>query len=143
MPGAPVLLGDVVTKDVFNGLPCGGVVIVSGDYHTTDPTPTEFTPSQRAQNLVLVVNISAVSGAGATVTVEVDGWDKGSLSWVPLLTSAGLVAVGASILRIGPNITATANISAQSPLFETMRVKPVGSGTRTTLNYSISANFSA
>lgn len=121
--------------------PYTGTLIVSGAYNAADPAAAEFTPLS-ATGLTVVVDITALTGAGCTLTVNIEGFDKASGKWVTLLTSAGLVATGTTVLRVDPRIPVSANVTAQSALFEKMRVRPVKSGTTTTLTYSIGATVS-
>jgi hypothetical protein len=139
----PLTAGDVVCGDIFTALPATGTILPSADYHLAAPAPVEFNVPQRAQNLAITIVITAQSGAGNTLTVEVDAFDKASATWIPLLTSAGLVAAGTTVLRIGPAATPSANVAAQSPLFETLRLKTTEAGTVTTLNFSVGATFTA
>jgi hypothetical protein len=82
------------------------------------------------------------SGAGNTLTVNIEGFDPASGKWVTLLTSAGLVAVATTQLHVSPYMTASANVVAQLSLPEVIRVRPVKSGTTTTLTYSIGIHVS-
>jgi len=145
MTSAKRTLTDSVSNDSFgaNGglLPYNGIILVSGAYQAADPAPIEFTPVG-ATDLKLLIDITVISGAGATLTVTVEGWNKAASSWVPVLVSAGLVAVATTTLHVSPNMTAAANVTANATLYETMRVRPVKSGTTTTLTYSIGGNIS-
>jgi hypothetical protein len=141
----PITAGDVVAQDDFTTLPGGGTVYPAQSWAASGATPpaVEFGVPQRAQNLIVTVNVTAISGAGNTLTVNVEGYDKASNTWIPLLVSAGLVATGLVTMRVGPNITAASNVAAQSPLLETLRIRNGQAGTLTTLAYSIGASFSA
>lgn len=137
---------DQVSVDDFSGargLPISGTLIASGAYQAADPSPAEFTPPFNATALEVVIDITVITGAGNTLTVTIEGFDKASGKWVSLLVSAGLVAVATTKLRISAYATAAGNTVAQENLFETMRVRPVKSGTTTTLTYSIGGHFSA
>lgn len=120
----------------FGNYPKAGTAIASGDYKAADPTPAEF-GTLGAVGLTVVIDITVQSGAGNTLTVNVEGFDPASGKWVTLLTSAGLVAVATTAIIVDPRVAASANVVAQKPLYEKMRVRPVKSGTTTTLNYSI------
>lgn len=120
----------------FGNYPKSGTAIVSGAYNAADPTAAEF-GTLGAVGLTVVIDVTAVSGAGATVTVNVEGFDPASGKWVTLLTSAGLIAVATTPIIVDPRVAPTANVAAQKPLFERMRIRPVKSGTTTTLSYSI------
>lgn len=124
------------------GLPKSGIVLASGAYNAADPAPVEVTPPVDSVNVSFIVNVSAISGAGAQVTVEIDVWDDAQSGWVPVLTSAAINANGNTILKVGSNIAASANVAANQPLGQIMRVKFTKAGTTTTLSYSCSAQFS-
>lgn len=139
-------LTDQASKDPFGhavGLPKSGVVLASGDFKAADPAPIEVTTPYGANNVTLIISITVQSGAGNTLTVTVERWDEAKQGWVAMLVSAGLVAVADTELRIGTNIAASANVAANTVLPMVFRVKPVKSGTTTTLNYSIGAHFTA
>lgn len=130
-----------MASDIFavgvDALPYSGTLIVSGDYKAADPAPAEFTPLG-ATGIVVIINITAQTGAGNTLTVHIDAWDPASQTWIAdVLVSAGLVATGSGFLTVDPRVVAAANVKAQMPLFQKMRVRPVKSGTTTTLNYSV------
>lgn len=120
-------------------MPITGTLVASGAYNAADPSAAEFATTG-ATGLNVFINVTAISGAGATLTVHIEGYDKASGTWVTLLTSAGLVATGAVVLTVDPRITGSTNVIAQKGLMEKMRVRPVKSGTTTTLTYSIGAN---
>jgi hypothetical protein len=119
-------------------LPFAGTVIKSADFSGADPTPTELA-LLGAEALTITVNITAISGAGATLTVSIDAWDEASQTWVNQLTSLGLTATGATQIYVSHHMTPVANVAAQKPVAPRMRVRPVRSGTTTTLTYSIGA----
>lgn len=141
----PLTAGDLVSGSHFTTLPTNDAIYVPQSYAAQGATPAaiEFGCPQRAVNIMLVVNVTVISGAGNTLTVNLEGFDKTSGTWIPMLVSAGLVATGVVTMRVGPNITAGANVAAQMPLFETMRVRNGQAGTLTTLAYSIGAHFTA
>ncbi len=86
------------------------------------------------------LDITAASGGGG-VTVTIYGYDEGSATYVSLLASALKTATGHTTLRVDPRIAASANVAAQDGLPGKVRVACVGSGTRTTLTYSVGVSF--
>ena len=131
---------DQASAVLFGGqsLPCSGTLLVSGDY-TTDAAPVEFTPPRGAISLVVTLNITTITSA--TLTAYIDGWDPASSTWVNILTSAGKTSTGTTSLTVSPYMTAVTNLTAQSPLYETMRLRTLGTDTPAALPYSASANF--
>lgn len=121
-------------------MPITGTLVASGAYQAADPSAAEFCP-RGATGMTVTTSVTVISGAGATLTVHVEGYDKASGTWVTLLTSAGYVATGAVVITIDPRIVAATNVVAQKGLMERMRVRPVKSGTTTTLTYSIGASL--
>lgn len=123
-------------------LPQSGVAVASGDYSAADPAPVTFEPTG-AVGLTIVTDITAISGAGAQIVVNIEGFDPASGKWILLLASAALTATGTTVQIVDPrDATLTANVTAQKPLFGLMRVRPVKSGTTTTLTYSIGVTAS-
>lgn len=126
-------------------VPASQAIIATGDYKTTDPTPVEVTPPLSASTLMVVLDITAQTGAGNTVTLNIEVWDPAKLAFVAVGTAPTFAVGGATTNRVivtpwmvpaaGPPIT------LQSVLGQTMRIRPVGSGTRTTLNYTVSAHW--
>lgn len=110
----------------------------SADYSAADPAPVEVATGTPA--ILVGINVTAISGSGATLTVTVEGYDLASNTWRTLLASAGLVANGFVLLAIDPRLTAAANLIAKVNVPSRIRVKPVKSGTTTTLTYSISVD---
>jgi len=125
-----------------DNLPYSGTYIVSGDYKSTDPTAVSV-GVQGASHATIVIVTTALSGAGCTVTPTVQGYDPASNSWYTLLAITGITSATTTIARIGPNVTASAGVAAQIGLPRTIRVSCVGSGTRTTLTYSVGLHLHA
>jgi hypothetical protein len=139
---------DQESADKFGGLhsmPRGGTILASFNGAAADPPPIEFTPMS-VDNLKVICNVSVISGAGATLVVNIDVWDKASGLWFLVLAGTGQTAVttpltpqAGSVLHVSPNMTAVAGQVANACCGETMRIRPVKSGTTTTLVYSIGA----
>lgn len=99
-------------------------VIATGDYKSSDPTPVTLKKGA-ANGLEIVVAPSAQTGSGNTVTVT--------------LTDADTSAVLGSF-----TVTAAVSVTYTIELARTVRrvtVTPVGTGTRTTLNYPVTARW--
>lgn len=112
----------------------------SADYKSVDPATVDIVCPEDAVGMKVELDITAASGGGG-VTVTISGYDEGSATWVTLLVSALKTGVAHTTLRIDPRLTAAANTIAQDGLPGKVRIACVGSGTRTTLTYSVGASF--
>lgn len=85
-------------------------------------TPTAVTlPAGRYNYLNLTIDATAVT-ATPSVVVTVDALDPVSGKYYNLLTSAAITAISTTVLRIGPTLTAVANLAANQALPDTLRV---------------------
>ena len=101
------------------------------------PTAVELDMST-AHGLVLVVDCT-VYPAAASVVVNVDGVDPTSgTSWT-ILDATAVTATGTSILRISPEMTASAGAIARDVVPSIIRVTPVHADTDS-ITYSVSAH---
>jgi hypothetical protein len=95
--------------------------------------------NQYARGVTVLVDITAISGAGATLTVTIEGKDPVSGKYYTLLTSAGLIATGTTVLRVHPNVAVSANVAAQLPMPKTWRTRVTIVGTNPSVTAKISA----
>lgn len=88
-------------------------------------TPTAVTvPTGRFKSLHLVIDVTAVTST-PSVVCTIDGLDPVSGKYYNLLTSAALTESGVPftrVLKIGPGLPVTANLSANDVLPSTIRV---------------------
>jgi hypothetical protein len=115
----------------------------SGDYKAVDPVPV-LIPTLGASGLIIFVHMTAATGAGNTVTVNIDVFDPVSGAFITIGTAALTSAVADFIVVVDPRVTADPTVPAgskhvQIPLPDQLRIRAIGSGTRTTLNYSVGA----
>lgn len=128
----------------MQALPVNATALIpSADYSAADPTPV-LVPTLGATGLIVFVHMTAASGAGNTVTVNIDAFDPVSGGFVNIGQAALTSAVADFIVVVDPRIAADPTIPAgskhvQIPLPDRLRIRPVGSGTRTTLTYSVGA----
>jgi hypothetical protein len=87
----------------------------------------------------VVVDITAISGAGATLTLIVEGKDPVSGKYFPLLTSAGLTAISTTVLTVYPGIAVTANVTASTIVPRSWRVRYTITGTTPSVTATIGA----
>lgn len=94
--------------------------------------------SGKSQRLNLTIDIT-VAGGTPTLTVFIEGKDGGSGKWYPILTSAALAAVATTVLRVGPGLTAAANLVANDQMPPVFRIRAVVGGTTPAVTARISA----
>lgn len=120
-------------------VPAADTIVVSGDYKATDPT-TVVLRTKGATSLRVNCKASANSGGGG-VTITISGVDPASGLLYTLLASALITDTAMHTYIVDPRILAATNLNAQAPMPAVVKVAFVGSGTRTTLTYSASAEL--
>lgn len=75
-----------------------------------------------SEYLEVVLDLTVNAGGLGSVTVLIEGYDAGKDGFFTLLQSAALTAVALTRLTVGPGLPVTANISANSPLPDKMRI---------------------
>jgi hypothetical protein len=116
-------------------------LIPSGDYKSVDPAAVEI-PTLGATGLVVLLNVTALSGAANTITLHVEAFDPVSNTWIELphaVATPVFTATGAVYFIVDPRVPGVQNKVTQAPIPGRVRIRPVGSGTRTTLTYSVGA----
>lgn len=93
--------------------------------------------NQNARGLILVIDMTVAPGVD-TVTFTVQGKDPASAKYYTILASAAIVAVSTVVLRVGPGLTAAANLVANDILPRTWRVITTHSA-GTNFTYSVGA----
>lgn len=128
----------VRTADRFSAgtadLPITGTVAKSAAFTTAQDF---FLDNEDGRGLIVVVNMTAVSGAGSLV-FTVQGYDPASNTVYPILSSVAVVAPGQTILQVSPDLTAVANLKANSLLPEQVVIH-VAVATADSMTYSIGA----
>ncbi len=79
---------------------------------------------ENAQGLIIVIDVT-LDAAAASVVFNIDGFDVLSGQAWTLLDSAAVIAVGTTVLRISPHLTASANTIAKDIIPPVIRVNPV------------------
>lgn len=92
--------------------------------------------------LEALLNVT-VNGAAGSITLLIEGWDEGAAAFYTLLQSAAIAAptTGLTRLTIGPALPVTANVSANSPLPEKVRLT-VTANNANAVTYSLGLNLS-
>lgn len=96
--------------------------------------------NENASGLTLIIDITAITGTGPTLTVTIEGKDPVSGKYYTLLASAALAAVATTVLRVFPGSTVTANVAANAMLPKTWRVKSAIAGTTPAVTATVSAS---
>lgn len=91
-----------------------------------------------ASSIAVVVDITAISGTGATLVVTLEGKDPISGKYFTILASAGLIAIGTTVLRVFPSAAAVANLTVNGILPKTYRVKATITGTTPLVTATVS-----
>jgi hypothetical protein len=87
------------------------------------------------------INVTAISGTSASLTVTIQGVDPVSGTTFTLLASAAITATGYHTLTLFPGITATANVSANTVLPLYWQVSCAIAGTTPSVTATVSANY--
>lgn len=89
----------------------------------------------------VIINITTLTGTTPTATFTVQGKDDASGTYYTLLASTALNATGQTVLRIGPSLTAAANLVANDIIPKTFRVILTTGGTVTNLTATVGVNL--
>lgn len=92
-----------------------------------------------AKGLHLVIDVTAIA-ATPSITVTIQGRDALSGQYYTILTSAAIVAVGTTVLRVYPALVAAANLIANDILPRTWRVS-VTAADADSITYSVGASL--
>ena len=101
----------------------------------TDQTNTS------ARGFKLVIDITALTGVGPTLTVTVQGKDAASGKYYTILASTALAAVATTTLEVYPGIASAANSAAGVTLPRTWRVIAVIAGTTPAVTATVGASM--
>ena len=82
-----------------------------------------------------------VDPAAAAVTFLIEGLDPASGDWHTILASAALAAVAKTVLRVSPDLTASANLIAKDIVPHTFRVRTTTADTDS-MTYSVGYSLS-
>lgn len=106
-------------------------------------TPTAVTvPTGRYTKAVIVADVTAVT-ATPSVVMTVDGKDNTSGKWYNIITSTAMTDSGAPYtrtLRVGPGLTASANLTVLDILPDVIRVT-MTHGDADSITYSVGVNL--
>lgn len=97
--------------------------------------------NQQGRGVHVVVDITAISGTGPSLTVTVQGKDTVSGKYYTLLASAALSATGTTVLKVYPGLTAAANSVANDIAPDTIRVIGTVAGTTPSVTATVGVSF--
>lgn len=97
-------------------------------------------PNMDGCGVAVVVDVTAITGTGPSVTVTIQGLDQASGKWRTLLASAAISTVSTTTLYVFPGSTVTANAAANAFLPVEWRVIAVVAGTTPAVTATIGAN---
>jgi hypothetical protein len=113
-------------------------LIYASAARTATPAPVTVNAG-RYRELTLVIDVTAVTAAPSTV-VNIERVDSASGKFLPVLSSAALVAAGTVTLTVAIGAAVTANASANASLPQTFRINSVHSNANS-MTYSVSAHL--
>lgn len=114
----------------------GGFLVLPSAARTATPTDTyEYELPGHARGLHLIIDATAVTSTPA-VTVTVAGVDRVSGKTYTLLASTAIATAVTTVLKIGPGLPVSANVSANDLLPSVIRIS-VSHGNANSITYSI------
>lgn len=96
--------------------------------------------NSRGKALHLVVDVTANPGTLGSITVTIQAKDPVSGKFYTLLASAAITAVGTTVYRVGPALTAAANLVANDVVPKDLNIL-VTANNANPMTYSIGAHF--
>ena len=105
---------------------------------TATPTAVEVN-TRRFRSMVVVFDATAITST-PSVTIALDRKDNASGKYINILTSAAIATVSTNTIRIGLGLPVTANVSANEPLPNVVRVT-ITHGNANSITYTVSAHL--
>lgn len=105
---------------------------------TATPTPAPYDCGY-AGGITVVIDVTAITST-PSVTPQVEAFDVRSGKWYALLTGVPVVAVGTTVLHVFPGATPAANVAANAPLTEQVRVT-MTHGNANSITYTVSGHL--
>jgi len=105
---------------------------------TATPTAVEVN-TRRFRSMVVVLDATAITST-PSVTIALDRKDNASGKYINILTSAAIATVSTNTIRIGLGLPVTANVSANEPLPNVVRVT-ITHGNANSITYTVSAHL--
>jgi hypothetical protein len=103
-------------------------------------TPTAVTVQARRYNyLRVVIDVTAIAST-PSVVCTIDGQSPTSGKYYTMLTAAAVTATGTTVLKVGPGMPVTANVSANDVLPDTIRIT-MTHGNGNSITYTVAAEL--
>lgn len=112
-----------------------GTALITATSSTATKTGTDQT-NLKYRGALIVLNVSAIAGVAATVTLSAQGKDPVSGNYYTLFAGAAITAAGTTLYQIYPASTAGAS-AYNGPLPATWRVVATQSGTSNVISYTV------
>lgn len=94
-----------------------------------------------ARGVKVVIDITAITGTGPTLTVTLQGKDPVSGKYYTILASAALAAVATTVLTVYPGIAASTNVAANDVLPRDWRIVTAIGGTTPAVTATVGASL--
>ena len=116
--------------------------VLASAQRTTDPTSVTLSGDvlKNADYIDIVVDVTSINAVTPTITLTISATDEESSSTYPLLVSAGITTVSTTALRIGANLTAAANVTANYPVPDKLTIAVAHTDTDA-IDYSVGAKI--
>lgn len=108
---------------------------------TASPSNGDTLENLSSQSAHIIINITALTGTTPTATFTVQGYDESSNTYYTMLVSTALNATGQTILKIGPSVTAAANLALNDFIPKFFRVVCVLGGTTPNITATVGVNL--
>lgn len=117
-------------------------VLASATKFATESSADFTNYNHRGLHVIIDITAETVGGSTHTITPKIEGKDTESGKYYTILEGVALTAVGTTVLKIYPGISASANVSASDLLPRTWRVTVTHiQDTGSDMTYSIGAEL--
>lgn len=117
-----------------------GTTVYASAARTATPDTQEFELGGDTDEIVVVADLTAYTSTGS-LTVKVEGVDRVSGKTWTLLSGTAFSGTGTQVLRVGPSLPVTANVSANDVVPPVIRITATH-GNGVSLTYSVGLHCS-
>ena len=111
--------------------------IYPSEARTATPPAVEI-DDRYVEGIQVIINVTAIA-VTPSVVPTIDGFDPLSETWYNLLTGSAITGTGQTVLRVHPELTAAANLTAKDFLPNRYRVV-MTHGDADSITYSVGIN---